>query len=179
MANTKKTSLVDRVITSIQETSNFALVKFEKTKHTTLESLRRDLKKNNASISVVKNTLFEKALNKAASTDKTLTDLKKQALPLKENSALLILKGDWINGLKAFYEFIKKEESIGFKIGLIEKTVYNSDSLKRLAQLPGKDQLIAKVIGSIKSPMARTTRALQFNMQKLVYVLSQKSQQTN
>lgn len=179
MANTKKTSLVDSMISILEETSNFVLVKFHKTKHTTLEKLRRELKKNNASISVVKNTLFEKALNKLDSKDIDVEDLKKQALPLKDNSAFLALKGDWIKGLKAMYEFMKKEESITFKVGQIDKTVYDSATLVKLAQLPGKDQLIAKVIGSMKSPMARTTRALKFNMQKLVYVLSQKSQQTS
>lgn len=176
MANTKKQSLVDEIQNTIQETKNFILVKFEKTKHTTLEELRRELKKNDASLSVVKNTLFEKAINKLMSQDKTLENVKK-VFPIKESSALMSFKGDWSNALKAFNTFTKKNESMGYKVAHLDSTVYDADSLKRIAELPSKLELLAKVIGGMKSPMAHTTRSMKFNMQKFVYILSQRSQQ--
>ncbi len=178
MANTKKQSLVDALLQSFEETTNFALVKFEKTKHGTLEELRRALKQNDAQLKVVKNTLFEKAINKISDSSQSVTDLRNKAFPIKENTALIMLKGDWSAGLKAFYDFAKKDKTMTFKVGHLDNNVYEMNDLEKIAQLPGKDQLIGQFIGTLKSPLAATTRSLQFNSQKLVYVLSQRGQQS-
>lgn len=177
MVSQKKVAIVDKVTQSIQENSNFALVKFEKTTHKTLEELRKELRKSESTLQVVKNTLFEKAINKLSQSKKEFGDMSKKAFPLKEKSALLVLHGDWIEGLKAYYEKVKDNESFSFKVGMIDNQVYNDADLVKLAQLPGKDQLRAKLVGILKNPMSRTTRALSFNMQKFVYVLSQKAKQ--
>jgi large subunit ribosomal protein L10 len=179
MPNTQKSTLVDDLKQSISETSNFALIKFEKTTHKGLEALRKDLKKQNTFFKVVKNTLFEKTINKLSESEKAFTDIRKKAFPLKDKSAVLVFKGEWAEGLKNYYTKTKEDENFSFKFGYLDSTIYEQGDMVKLAQLPGKDQLMAKIIGSMKNPMARTTRALTFNMQKLVYVLTQKSQQSS
>lgn len=175
MVNENKQLQVQNLIDLIQGTSNFALVKFEKTLHSTLEALRKDLAKNGAKLRVVKNSLIVKAFNKLAANNKELHDLQKKASDLKENSALLILGEEWNKGLSAFYNFAKKEQSLSFKLGLLDKSVYLSEDLKKIAQLPPKDQLIAKIIGSMKTPVSKFNYSIKFNMQKFVYILSEKS----
>ena len=56
MAHKSKVAIVDKVTQSIEQNSNFALVKFEKTTHKTLEELRRELRKSESTLQVVKNT---------------------------------------------------------------------------------------------------------------------------
>lgn len=177
MANTKKTDIVSDIAESLKSGANFALIKFEKTTHKTLEDLRKQLRKNDARVNVIKNTLFEKAINKLSEDEKTFTKIRNEQFPIKDKTALVVFKGDWIEGLKSYFDFSKKDEAFGFKFGRIDNTVYNDRELVQLAQLPGKDQLVAKLIGTMKNPMARTARALTFNAQKLVYVLSQKAKQ--
>lgn len=177
MANTKKSDIVAEISESLKSGSNFALIKFEKATHKTLEDLRKQLRTSNAKINVIKNTLFEKAINKLSESEKTFTHIRQQQFPIKDRTALVVFKGDWAEGLKTYFTFSKKDEAFGFKFGRIDNTVYNDTQLVQLAQLPGKDQLVAKLIGTMKNPMARTARALTFNAQKLVYVLSQKAQQ--
>ncbi len=177
MAHKSKVAIVDKVTQSIEQNSNFALIKFEKTTHKTLEELRRELRKSESTLQVVKNTLFEKAINKLSQSKKEFGEMSQKAFPLKEKSALLVLHGDWIEGLKGYYEKVKENESFSFKIGMIDNKVYNNDELVRLAKLPGKDQLRAKLVGVMMNPMVRTTRALSFNMQKFVYLLSAKAKQ--
>ena len=177
MANTKKTDIVSDISESLKSSANFALIKFEKATHKTLEDLRKQLRKNDTKVNVIKNTLFEKAINKLSEEEKTFTEIRKSLFPIKDRTALIVFHGDWAEGLKSYFDFSKKDESFGFKFGRIDNTVYNGAQLVQLAQLPGKDQLIAKLIGTMKNPMARTTRALSFNAQKLVYVLSQKAKQ--
>lgn len=177
MANQKKQAIVDRLINKFGETTNFALIKYEKTSHADLESLRNDLKTKNASFTVVKNSMVEKAINKFSADKKSFKQLRDSAFPIKEKSAVLFLKDDVSAGLKALFDFSKKDTSIDFKVGIIDDVVYNGSDLKRIAQLPSREQLIAKITGSMKSPMARTTRAIKFNMQKMVMVLNAKAQQ--
>jgi large subunit ribosomal protein L10 len=176
MSNQKKESQIDELVQQLEKTSNFALVKYEKTLHTTLEGLRRDLKQNEAKLKIVKNTLFEKAVRRLSSKNKELKDVSKTAFPLKENTALLTLGEEWSKGLSAFQKFSDKEKSIAFKFGFLEKKAYPADQLKKIALLPGKDQLVAQLIGTMKAPMAHITTAMKYNAQKFVLVLNAKVQ---
>ena len=178
MANTKKQSLVTELLDTLEKNNNFALVKFEKTAHTSLEGLRRELKKNDATLKVMKNTLLEKALSKLSSKKNELKNFQKKALPIKENTGLLALKADWNKGLGAFYQYTKKDSTLSFKAAILDNEVYLTDDLNRIATLPSRPELIAKVIGGMKSPSSKLVYAMKFNMQKLVYVLSEKSKKT-
>ncbi|MEO6508725.1 MAG: 50S ribosomal protein L10, partial [Patescibacteria group bacterium] len=168
MSNLKKNNQIDELVRHLENTSNFALIKYEKTLHTTLEGLRRDLKKNDSELKVIKNTLFEKALRRIATKRKELNGVTKSAFPLKDNTALLTFGDDWSKGLSTFHTFTTKEKSVAFKVGFLESKVYEANQLKQIAQLPPKDQLVAKLIGTMKAPMAHLTNAMKFNMQKFV-----------
>jgi len=90
---------------------------------------------------------------------------------------VIIFKGEWLDGLKKYHNATKEDENFSFKFGYIDNELYQKEDMIRLANLPRRNELIAKIIGSLKNPMARTTRALTYNMQKFVYVLSQKAKQ--
>ena len=94
--------------------------------------------------------------------------MKKKFFPLKETSALLSLGSDWSKGLSAFYQFAKKEKTLGFKFGILDNEGYNESNLTHIAQLPGKDVIMAKIIGSMKSPTAKLVYSLKYNTQKFV-----------
>lgn len=175
MVNTQKEDFVKRFIEKLQKNSNFALVRFEKTTHQSLEALRKALRKEKSSFEVLKNTLFEKAFNKLAQQNKKLKELKKKFFPLKESSALLSLDTDWNKGLKTFYEFVQKDKTINFRFGILDSQSYDETSLTQIAQLPAKDILTGKIIGSMKSPTSHFVFALKYNIQKFVYILNQKS----
>lgn len=179
MANLKKTEQVESLISLLRSKSHFALLSFEGTKHKALEQLRKDLRSSNAQVNVTKNTLFEKAILKLASEKKELAELSKKLFPLKKNSALLMLDTDYAAGLSTFFKFAKKDKTIGFKFGLLDSTIYLAPELEKIAQLPGKDQLIAKVIGGMKSPSFKLVYSMKFNISKLTLVLKERAKQTN
>ncbi len=175
---TAKKSVVDTLVSQISKESNFLLVKFEKTSHQNLEALRRELKKTDTSFKVIKNTLLEKAFNKLGQSRQEYRELKKRFMPLRDVTALMTFRSaDWSNGLKAFHTFAEKEKSLGFKFGLLDATAYDADTITKIAKLPGKNELVGKLLGSMKSPTFHVVNAMKFNMQKFVYVLSQKSKQ--
>ncbi|MBI3620139.1 50S ribosomal protein L10 [Candidatus Roizmanbacteria bacterium] len=178
MANQTKQTFVESVCQLLSNHKNFVLVKFAKTPHQKLEALRKSLK-NKAKFQVIKNTLLTKAFDKMGENNAPLQVFKKKALPLKETTALLLLENDWSDGLKIFYEFADKEQTLSFKTGLIDETSYSSEEIVTLAKLPSRTQLVASLLGSLKSPTVHLVFALKNPLQKLTYILKIKSSATN
>ncbi len=175
MVNQTKRDFVKHIVELLEANNNFALISFDKTPHQKLEELRKNLSENDADIQVIKNTLLEKAINILSTKNKLYNEFKKTAFPLKQVTALLVLKNDWSKGLKAFYEFCQKEKSLAFKNGLVENVAYDGDHILRMAKLPAKNQLIANILGSLKNPTSRFILTIKNPMQKLVYILKSKS----
>ena len=175
MVNQKKINEVEDLIESLKQSKNFVLIKFERTGHKNLESLRFELKKVNSKLKVFKNTLLEKAINRLSQKDKIYRDLKKKFFPLKNNTAILTFGHDWNQGLSIFYQFSKKETSLAFKLSLLDGVPYDENETIRIAGLPGKNQLIAKIIGSLKKPITSLDFSMKFGMNKFIYILKSKS----
>ncbi|OGK62516.1 50S ribosomal protein L10 [Candidatus Roizmanbacteria bacterium RIFOXYB2_FULL_38_10] len=181
MLSTDKKNQLDKVTNFLKKTPSFSLLKFEKTTHGALETLRKQLKKSDAKLMVVKNTILQKAINKLASSKDTsyLKEVQKKTKTLRENTAVLGFGQDWSAGMNVFYSFLKADKTVGFKVGCLDKKMYEETDLIRIAQLPGRGELIGKMLGGMQSPTTHFIHALKFNMQKLVYVLNAKAKQTN
>lgn len=51
-------------------------------------------------------------------------------------------------------DFAKTHKKLELKAGLVQGEIYDADKVKQLANIPSKDILIAKLLGSIKSPLS-------------------------
>jgi len=172
MPSQKKLGQKGKIEAFLKDYPNFALIKFDKTTHQNLENLRKQLKTVSAKIKVVKNSIFEKALNSASLKEKKISDLRKKTLPLNDSTALLGLPENWSKGLNSFFQFIQKEKTLSFKAGILDKIVYLSDDLLKISQLPSREVLLGKIIGSMMLPVSKTVYAMKFNINKFVFVLS-------
>jgi len=177
MVNQNKKNQVDNLITSLKKNSNFFLAKISGTSHANLEKLRKELRKNSSVVKVVKNSYFEKAVNKMAIDDKKYVGIKKSFFPLKDSSAIIFVGQSWDKGLKTFSEFVKTEKTLSFKMSFLDNCLYGSAETERISLLPSQDHLIAKIIGSMKSPVSKFINDLKYNTNKLVYVLQAKSKE--
>jgi len=176
MASLKKIAQVQSIDQSLKQTKNFVLLKYSEVPTQLFDGLRKSLKKANSALSVVKNSLFEKAINILSSNDKLFKNLKKNFFPLKESTLIIYLGEDWSRSLKQFSDFSANKKNFTFKFGILDQIIYDSAQLTKIAQLPAKDQLIAKIIGGLTNPARRFTLATKFNINKFVYILKQKSQ---
>ncbi len=175
MVSTQKQSLVANLQKLLEDHQSFALISFGKTTHQSLEKLRHELKKENSHIKIVKNSLFEKTINILGLKNKQFKDLKKQFFPITGDSALLTFGTDWSRGLKAFYTFSQNEKNLQFKLALIDATIYGAADAEKIAKLPGRNELVAGLLGSMKNPVTKTIYAMKNSMQKFVYILAEKS----
>ena len=93
---------------------------------------------------------------------------------IKENTAVISLGKDWSAGMNAFAKVAKTDKSISFKMGYLDKTPYDAVSMVKLSNLPSKSELMAKIIGSMKSPITHFVNNIKFPTQKFVMVLNAK-----
>lgn len=167
MPNFKKIAVVDQLSKNLRSNPNIALLGFDKTPHITLEKLRKTIAATGTKLAVVKSSLLEKAIEHTTE----LETLKEKAFPLKNTTALVHLTGDAAVVLKSILEFTKKEASVFFKVGFLDRVAYDKAGVERLAMLPSRTQLLGKVIGSLKSPVARVDHAIKFPMSYFVNTL--------
>lgn len=122
--------------------------------------LRSELKKAGGELMIAKNTLIARILGKEQLNQS-----------LQGQTAALFSYHDEISALKALVNFIKGNEALKLKQGLVGDTVYDESSLVELSKLPGKEELIGMLLGRLNAPASKLVGVLTASQRNLVYVL--------
>jgi len=112
-----------------------------------LSDLRRKLRKAKAEMKVAKKTLMNIAAkeNKLGEIDRSV---------MEGPVAAAFSYEDEMSGIKVLFQFSKDNEKLKLLGGIIDGKVVGPDVIKQYAKLPSKDELIAKFMGSVKSPVS-------------------------
>ncbi len=76
-------------------------------------------------------------------------------------TAVAISYDDATAGSRIISEAAKTMEALEFKAGVIEGTVYDTESMRKIASIPSREVLLSKLLGSFKSPMASFARLIK------------------
>jgi large subunit ribosomal protein L10 len=117
-----------------------------------MQALRTKLRESGSELRVYKNTLAQIAMRELALPD--LGDL------LEGPTAFLFTYGDPVAPAKAMVDFSKDHKLLEVKGGFIESTVTGADGVIALASLPSREELIAKLLGTMLNPIVGFTRVL-------------------
>lgn len=130
-----------------------------------VEVLRNKLRENGGEFVVTKKTLFNVALK-----DSDIEGVNAKELP----GGLGIAFGyeDEIAPAKVLAEFSKEFEALTMNGGVLEGKFIANEQVVALAKLPSRDELIAKVVGSIKSPINGFVGVMKGNLRNIVGVLN-------
>jgi large subunit ribosomal protein L10 len=129
-----------------------------------ITKLRNELRKGGSSYTVVKNTLFRRALG---------ADLAKQFEEFLTGPTGVVFAGDDpIAPAKALKQFSDDNKSLSIKAAYIDGKVADVAHVNALAALPSKLELVAKMIGSLASPLRGLVNVLSGNQSGLVRVLN-------
>ena len=130
------------------------------------QELKRNLKKTDSEYVISRKTLIDVALNKASYSG--VLDVKK----FEGSLGLAFGYDDIISTSKTVYAFSKANKAMQLLGAVMGKEFIGSDKLIELARLPGREVLISKIVGLIKSPLSGLANVLQGNLKNLVLVLS-------
>lgn len=99
------------------------------------------------------------------------TDMK-SLLDILVGPTAVALADDEISPSKAMATFAKKYDAFEIKGGVVDGKVVSIDDIKHLAMLPSKEELIAKMLGSMNAPISGFVNVLNGNLRGLVVALN-------
>lgn len=79
---------------------------------------------------------------------------------------------DEVAAAKLMAEFAKDRETIQIVGGILEGKFVGTSAIKQLSSLPSREELLAKVVGSLNAPLSGLVHVLAGNLKSLVYVLN-------
>ncbi len=115
--------------------------------------MRKALREAGVSYMVMKNSLTGRACEEVG-----LGEMKQY---LSGMTAIAIAGDDPVAPAKVLKEYAEKIESFEILAGYLDGAVVDKDTVSKLADIPSKEVLIAKLLGSVKSPLYGLAYALQ------------------
>ncbi len=155
MKKEEKNLAVDTLADRLNNNSNFYIADISELNAEDTSVLRRLCFKREVTLTVVKNTLLKKAMEKADRDLGTLYDI------LKGPSSIMFSESGNAPA-KLIKEFRKKSDRPILKGAYIEDMTYIGDEqLDFLVALKTKNELVADIIGLLQSPVTNVMSALQ------------------
>ena len=149
----QKKAVVESLADKMGRAASGVLVKYEGITVDQDTKLRKALREAGVEYAVIKNTLIGKAADIAG-----FEGLKSE---LNGMNALAISFEDPIAPAKILKEYADKIETFEIRGGLLEGKVVNAATVNELADIPNKETLVAKFLGSIQGPLFKFAYVLQ------------------
>ena len=154
----QKTALVASLAERLKAATAGVLVKYEGISVEDDTKLRAALRAAGVEYTVVKNSLTGRACEAA--------DLGEMKQYLGGMTAIATSTTDAVAPAKILKEYADKIESFELRAGFVDGEVLDKAGVETLASIPSKDVLIAKMLGSLMSPLYSFARVLQAKIDK-------------
>ena len=113
-------------------------------------AMRKELREADVEYKVYKNTMIRFAIQG--------TEFEALADDLKGPTAIAVSKTDATAPARILAKHAKNIEVLEMKSGVVEGTFYDKDGIQVIASIPSRDELLAKFLGSIQSPITNFAR---------------------
>lgn len=117
------------------------------------DAMRKQLREAGVDYKVYKNTLVSRAIKG--------TQFEELDQVLSGPSAFIFGYEDATAPAREISSIMKKFDKMEFKAGIVEGTYFDKEGIIAIAKLPSREELIAKFMGSIKSPISSLAYTLQ------------------
>ena len=114
--------------------------------------LRKQLREAGVSYKVYKNTMMTRAFSG--------TDYEQLGSYLEGPSAMAVSTEDATAPARILCKFAKTAPALEIKGGVVDGTMYDANGIGQLADIPSKEVLISRLLGSMKSPISNLARVL-------------------
>jgi large subunit ribosomal protein L10 len=150
----EKEALVNEIETLAKKSASVLIVGYQKMTVAEISTLRRNLRKNQASFGVYKNTLVRRAAEKLGVKDDGLTTVLNGANGF-------IFTSDALEGSKIVVKFAKTNEKLVVKGAIQEGKFLDAAQVKVLASLPGRTQLLSMLASALQGPIRKLAVAVK------------------
>jgi large subunit ribosomal protein L10 len=152
MNRDEKAAVIDRIAGELEQSQAVFAVDYRGITVSQIADLRTKLRAVDASFSVVKNSLTERAADKAG------TAALKTAL--EGPTALTFVRGDAAAAAKALSDAQRETQVLAFKGGLLDGQPVTAEEITAISRLPSREVLYGQLVGMIASPISGLVRTL-------------------
>ena len=165
LTRAQKQEMVDRYESGLAQAPHAFLISYQGIKVNDVTELRARVSAAGGSYEVVKNTLALRAIEgkPLAALSSTFTGA----------IAVVYTDGDPVAVAKTLTEFAKTVPAVVFRGGIVEGRPIAANEVEQIAKLASREELIAKLLFLLQSPLTRLVRTLAAIPRDLVVVLDQ------
>ncbi|MCI6915527.1 MAG: 50S ribosomal protein L10 [Lachnospiraceae bacterium] len=116
-------------------------------------NLRRATRSENVIYKVYKNTYIKRAIEG--------TEFADLAQDLEGPTAVAISKEDATAPARVMAQFAKKADKLELKSGVVEGTYYDKNGIAVIAEIPSREELLSRLVGSLQSPITNLARVIK------------------
>jgi len=167
MPKTKKQKkvIIDELIEKVKKSKSIIFATFSKLPVKQNEELRNELKKEQSEYFVAKKTLLGLALKNSGINGASIKEC-------KQNISAVFGYNDEVAPAKIIEKFKKANpDTVEIYGGVLDNIYISKDQAIDLAKIPSKQELYAKIVGSINAPVLGLVNVLAGNIRNLVNVL--------
>jgi large subunit ribosomal protein L10 len=169
MNRDQKAAVVDEIAGELEQAGAVFAVDYRGISVSDVAALRAKLREADAVFRIVKNSLTERAADKAGAAE--LKEL------LDGPTALTFVTGDPALAAKALNDTARALQLLEFKGGLMDGNPLSADEIRSLARLPARDVLHGQLVGTIAAPLSGLVRTLNAQIGGLASQLQQVADQ--
>jgi large subunit ribosomal protein L10 len=142
----KKKLIVQEIKEKFEQAKSVVVVDYRGLKVEEATELRKIFREAGVDYKIYKNNLVKLALEG--------TSFETIAKDLTGPNAIAFGYGDPVVPAKILKDFAKDHKNLELKAGVVENAYYDLDGIKAIADIPSREVLIAKFLGSVKSPIS-------------------------
>lgn len=165
LSRSRKVEILDRYQEGLSSTTHAFLVSFKGVTVPQVTEMRNRVRSAGGQYVVVKNSLALRAIVGNA-LDGTRDHFKGM-------TAVAYTTGDPVALAKALVDYAKEVPAFEFKAGVLDGQALSAAQVKDVASLPGRQELLAKLLFLMQSPVTRFVRVLAAVPRDFVVVLEQ------
>jgi len=145
----QKQAVVSEIAAQLADAQAVMVAEYRGVDVAAVTGLRAKARQSGLSLRVLKNTLARRAI--AGTPFEKLAD--QLVGPL-----LYGITADPVAGAKVLAEFAKENEAFVIKAGVMTNSLMTEADIKALALLPSREELLAKLLGTMQAPIAKLVR---------------------
>jgi large subunit ribosomal protein L10 len=148
-----KQPIVDEIAEQLNGAQGVVLVDYRGLTVEQDTQLRKQLREAGVVYKVYKNTLVKRAV--------AGTEFEPLTAELEGPTAVAISKTDATAPARILANFAKKADKLELKSGVVEGVYYDQKGIAAIAEIPSREELLSKFLGSIQSPITNFARVIK------------------
>ena len=148
----QKKVIVDEIANAIQDADSVVLVNYSGLTVAQDTELRKNLRSEGILYKVYKNTMMNFAFKG--------TPCEELCKHLEGTNAIAISKDDATAPARILAAFAKKNPQLELIAGVVEGGYYDAEGVGKLADVPTREVLLSRLLGSMQSPIANLARVI-------------------